>query len=491
MNIKKVIGFGLIGLSLTFAQENAPVAADAQAPVAEPVAAEPQASPAEPVAAPVPATPVAEVPAPEAVPVPAPVVESAVPEVPAPVEVAPEPAPVPETPVTTAAAEPVVPEAEAPAENAPAPETAQAEPVAPPAPQGPGFTPRPKTQFDVLHGNAYNRQRNVAAANNIDLLLRYPNLFANQKFLYIEPSGEMGVASFGNFFTAVDVSGEVGRLTLGYSQLGFGLYLKAGVGQLSVKNEQVKRRASFAGDDLGLAVSKTIVGYNVGLTADWLTFADEENIEPKHGVKIEHNYRNLSVNLSVTNAPRADRLFWTVGAMFNQKLNELKEGGTVISDSSDSYMQATPVLRLDYIGLQNNRARVLAGLGFMVPITIHEEYTFKQNGHDYTQSHNEYTAVLEPHLMGEVFLNKYVMFFGEASYQWVVASYQDSTDFYGNDTDEVISLMNQVDASLGLRLQYDNFIACEFALGDKIFTDTKAAFDGEGVFVSFGAFIYF
>ena len=30
----------------------------------------------------------------------------------------------------------------------------------------------------ILHGKSYNRHSNMAAANNMDLLLKYPNLFA-------------------------------------------------------------------------------------------------------------------------------------------------------------------------------------------------------------------------------------------------------------------------------------------------------------------------
>ena len=43
----------------------------------------------------------------------------------------------------------------------------------------------------ILHGKSYNMNSNMAAANNTVLLLRYPNLFANRKFFYIEPTNEM------------------------------------------------------------------------------------------------------------------------------------------------------------------------------------------------------------------------------------------------------------------------------------------------------------
>lgn len=358
--------------------------------------------------------------------------------------------------------------------------------------RGPGFVPRPKTQFDVLHGNAYNRQRNVAAANNIDLLLRYPNLFANEKFFYIEPSGEMGVVSFGHLFSAVDISGDVGRFTVGYSMLGFGAYLRAGLGHVKYENDDVKRWNTSAGDDIGLAIAKTIKGYNIGLSADWLTYANETELNPKNGPKSEERYRDLGVNLSVTNAPKARKLFWTVGLNFCNHLNEFEVDGKIVPDTSDSYIQFVPLLRLGYVGLQNEHARVIAGLGAMFPLTYHDDYTFRNaNGDAQTRSLDEYTFLLEPQILGEVYINKNVMVFGEASYQWVAASYQEGSDKYGENYDVLVTQMDKVDASMGLRLQYQDFVACEFALGDTFFRDTKAVFNGEGVFISFGAFLYF
>lgn len=472
MNIKKILGISLVCSGAVFAQTATPAQNNPSAP-----AAPAQEQPAAPAAA-----------APEAA-APAQVEEQAAPTateaVPAQEQTAAtveEPAPQAET-VANEQAEPKAEEQVA---------TTEAASVAPEAPRGPGFTPRPKTQFDVLHGNAYNRQSNVAAANNIDLLLRYPNLFANQKFFYIEPSGEMGVVSFGRFFSALDISGDVGRFTAGYAMPGFGVYLKAGVGHVELETENATRYNTSFGDDLGLAVAKTIVGFNVGLSVDWNTHADETSVEPEYGASSDQRFRDLTVNLNVTNAPRANKLFWTAGVRFVNNLDEIEVGGEVLPDSSDSYMQFTPYVRMGYIGLQNEHARVIAGLGAMVPLTFHDDYdVVVGKGKKETRSLNEYTFLLEPQLLGEVFLNDNVMFFGEASYQWVAATYQDGSDNFGEDYSVLASQMDKVDASIGIRLQYQNFVACEFAFGDSFFTDTKSIFNGEGVFVSFGGFIYF
>ena len=82
------------------------------------------------------------------------------------------------------------------------------------------------------------------------------------------------------------------------------------------------------------------------------------------------------------------------------------------------------------------------------------------------------------------------MLFGEASYTWEAFRYVDNQTPYA-DVKVKRSVADKVEATMGLRYQYKDWAACEFAFGDSFFTDTKSIFNGEGVFVSFGGFIYF
>ena len=113
----------------------------------------------------------------------------------------------------------------------------------------------------VLHGKSYNRNRNMAAANNTDLLLTYPNLFANRKFFYIEPTNRMGIISLGSFFTAFDVSNaaddntQLGRLTLGYAVPGFGFYVKGSLGQFKDSDDDREVKTTAGGDDWAFALA--------------------------------------------------------------------------------------------------------------------------------------------------------------------------------------------------------------------------------------------
>ena len=98
---------------------------------------------------------------------------------------------------------------------------------------------------------------------------------------------------------------------------------------------------------------------------------------------------------------------------------------------------------------------------------------------------------LAPNILGEVLLGSHVMLFGEATYRWRVFDYTKGTDEADDEYTAMESVSNQVRATVGFRYQYEDWIACEFAFGDSFFTDTKSIFNGEGVFVSFGGFIYF
>ena len=272
MNLKKTFAMALVSAAFAMAQEAAPAAAPAQqaapaetAPAAE---AQPAAAPAAEAQAPAEVAQPAQEAAPAAAPAgiaEAPAAETSAAEAQAPAEVA--------QPAQEAAP------AAAPAETA---KPAEPEQVAAPsdAPQGPQGAPEgvrmgpPKTPFTVIHGSAYNTVKNEAAGDNVDLLLdRRLTKFYGQKFFYIEPAGERGVVSLGNFFGAMDISGDVGRATLGYTNGSFGAEIRAGVGKRYFDNDNVEQKVSYNGNDFGLTLSQMLGGYVLTLGGDWITVA--------------------------------------------------------------------------------------------------------------------------------------------------------------------------------------------------------------------------
>ena len=471
MNLKTSLALTLASVAFAMAQDAAQpatLAAEAPAPA---VAEQPAAAPAAETAQPAPAEAPAEVAQPT---------ETAAP---AAVESAP-------------AAEPA--KTAAPAQPAPEAKVAEAVPPQGPAPEAaPGEAPvrmgPPKTPFTVLHGNAYNRVQNEAAGDNVDALLnKRLTKLAYQKFFYIEPTGEKGVVSLGGFFGAMDISGELGRATAGYATPGFAIEARLGLGQIKTETKGADIKETVEGDDWGLTLSKTLGGYVVTLSGDWITFAKETNVDPVRGPKTEQRYRDLDASLIVTDGPSARKHFWSAGVAFNRHEDELESGGTLIGDSLTSNFTVVPLFNYGTPVLRANYANVYMGLNASVPVTVYDKADMRDSTSGKYKEASLWTVGvnLAPNILGEVLLTESLMLFGEASYTWEAFRYVDNQTPYA-DVKVKRSVADKVEATMGLRYQYKDWAACEFAFGDSFFTDTKSIFNGEGVFISFGGFIYF
>ncbi|WP_405337934.1 hypothetical protein [Fibrobacter sp.] len=482
MNLKKTIAMTLVSVAFAMAQEQ-PAAAPANA--AETATAQPAAEvqPVEKASA-APAAEAAQ-PAQEA----AKADEAKPAEVAAPAEQPQTAEPVAQAPEATAEAPAAAVAPAAPAEVAvaPAPENAA------PAPEGAVRMGPPKTPFTVLHGNAYNRVENEAAADNVNgLLNKSLTKMAFNKFFYVEPSGEMGVVSLGGFFGAMDISGQLGRATLGYATPVFAVAARIGLGQIKTDTKSAEVKETIEGDDWGLTLSATLGGYSVTLAGDWTTFANETSTEPKNGPEIEQRYRDLDASLIVSDGPSAQKHFWSAGVAFNRHEDEMEVGETLIGDSLASSISIVPVFSYGVPVLRASYANVYMGVNSALPITIYDKADMRDttSGKLKEVSLKTVGLSLTPNILGEVLLTESLMLFGEASYTWEAFRYVDSKTPYDN-VEIKKSVSDKVDASMGFRYQYKNWAACEFAFGDSFFTDTKSIFNGEGVFVSFGGFIYF
>lgn len=356
----------------------------------------------------------------------------------------------------------------------------------------------------ILHGRSYNRNGNMAAANNMELLLSYPNLFANRKFFYIEPTNLMGVLSLGSFFTAYDNSNatdgkfRLGRLTLGYAAPGFGFYVRAGLGRNRIKNDGAEatdvhvgqetvhvepgvRSTTFGGDDLGFAISKGFMGLSLALSGDWLTKKTEVHADPDAGAETKDRYDSLSFRLNMTNAPSAKNFTWTVGATFASTRDETLVNDDVdASKNPNSFWDLTPYVRAGVSVLENENARVLFGAAAI--------FSYK---HYYDPNDMfRFAMVLQPSMMGEVFVgeSKNFMFYGEVGYDWVAFEFEKNNN---NDTNQMTDIMQPVVAAVGFRYQYKEFLAIEMGLGQQLFSSSGAFFNGENTFLDFSATIRF
>ena len=339
----------------------------------------------------------------------------------------------------------------------------------------------------ILHGKSYNRNSNMAAANNTDLLLKYPNLFANRKFFYIEPTNKLGIVSLGSFFTAFDISkapyddSQLGRLTLGYAVPGFGFYVRAGLGRDRVSNDAGVVSTTYGGDDWALAIAKSFFGMNVAADVDWLTTKKQVHSDPDLGSETEDRFDSLTINLSLTNAPTAKNFTWTLGARFVNFLNETEVDGDVQKPGDPaSYWDISPYIRTGLSVLENENARVLIGAAAIV----------SYRNYDDPVDLYALTAVLQPSMLGEIFLgeNKNFMFYGEVGYDWVAFQYMKNND---TDTSRMMDQMDVVKASVGFRYQYKDYLAVEFGVGESLFTGFGNFFQSGSTMVDFSAMVRF
>ena len=463
MNLKKIFALTVASATFAMAQTAAPAqnAAPASQPAAEPAPAAEMATPAvEPAAS----------------------AEQA-----APAEVAPED-PAAEAPVAEAAPAPA-PQPEPVAAPAPVAAAPEAAPAVEPERKGP-----PKTPFTVLHGSVYNSVGNEAAADNVDILLnKRLTKFYGQKFFYIEPNEERGVISLGSFFGAMDISGDLGRATAGYTNGDFALEGRLSLGQFAIDGDDGKKSGSNAGDDWGVTLSKMLGGYVVTTSFDWITTEDQVNLEPKVGKAVEQRFRDMTGSLILTNGPSARKHFMSGGIVVTRHENEVEVGGHIVNEDVDSRITFVPTFNYGTPVLRSERANVFLGMNAAVPVSRYDD----QEMMDSTKKKPVETSLfvaglsLTPNVLAEALVHKSVMLFGEASYEWNAFQYVSGTDATGDEYTVKESVADIVNARIGLRYQYEDWIACEFAFGDSFFTDTKSIFNGEGIFVKFGGFLYF
>ena len=351
----------------------------------------------------------------------------------------------------------------------------------------------------ILHGRAYNQNSNMAAANNTDLLLTYPNLFANRKFFYIEPTNKLGLVSLGSFFTAFDVSSvpqdsTLGRLTLGYAAPGFGFYIRAGLGRDRINSDGDIVKHTYGGDDWAFALSKGFMGLNVALNADWFTKKTQTTVDPVRQIKVNaqnqldtleveqaQRYDSVTVNLNLTNAPTAKNFTWTLGARLVISHDDVTIDGDVDETKPvNSFWDIAPYIRGGLSVLENENARVLIG-GAAI-------FSYR----NYNDPNELYviTTILQPSMMGEVFVgeSKNFMFFGEAGYEWIALQYQRNKS---SDFSRIADKMDAVNATVGCRYQYKDFLAVEFGLEQKLFRSPGSIFQDTQTLANFSAMVRF
>ena len=351
--------------------------------------------------------------------------------------------------------------------------------------------------FDGVRGSAFNSVGNEAAPSTIDDYLARPSNFGGVQMLYIEPAGQRGLVSFGTdrtFFAQFDNSEDLGRLTLGMANKGgWGLDVRLALGQWHRSDDAGSTGLTNAGDDWGATFSTPMGGYTLAFSGDWYTYANETTSDPDKGTKQDESYNDFSLNGNLNNAPSAEAYTWTLGLNFLHHGHSVKNGSKTTDDGSVAYTEAVPYFNIGAQVLGNEKAHVFIGANNRLPVRI-------VDGYDSTATAESEASLFElgleviPNILGEVAVTDNFIVFGEAAYNWLVFGFGSGTDGVKGAKDDYTILESHsytAMASAGLRYQKDNRYAIEFELGDKVFTDTKAIFNGEGTFVTFGGFLYF
>ena len=461
MNLKLLTLGTAVAISAAMAQNAAPAPAQ---PAAQPAAAQPAAAPAEQPAAEQAAAPAAEQPAAEQA---APAEEAAPAEQPAEQVAAPAPEPAP-------APAPV-------AEPAPAPEAAPAAEAAAPG------------RFDVLHGNSYNAVGNEAAAASVGGNMGIPVDMFGSKLFYVEPTLQTGVVAFGSeattYFIGFDNSRELGLLTAGLAKQSFGVSINASLGKTFTNvddNADTETSTTQPGDDIGAKAGFILGGYKLGVSVDWLTIAEDNDVETKGGEKDDHFF-DIAANVVISNAPSGKNVFWSVGLDFLRhnltSTNKPKGGKEVTETDPDSHLLFSPYFNIGGTILSAENARILIGLNTDLPIIIYDDID------DERESAMEFGLNTTPNILGELALTNCWIIHAGVAHTWTLFDY--ATETVGKtETSKITFYTSRTTVDTGIRFQYNNY-ALEANIAKNFYNDPLGGFNGDPMIASLGGFIFF
>lgn len=415
--------------------------------------------------------------------------------------------------VSAAMAQEAPVEAAPAAEQAPAAEVPAAEPAAEPAPvaEAPAAEPAPVAEapaaeaqtaeapangdvFGVLHGNTYNAVGNEAGAATMQSNMNVPVRMAGSKLFYIEPTLQTGVVAFGSesstYFLGFDNSQKLGLLTAGYANKAFGVSVNAALGKNfhSVDDDaETETSTTFAGDDLGAKAGFNLGAFELGVSVDWLTTADEKNNENKAGEHSEDFY-DLSANVNLSNGPSGKNVFWSLGLDFlrhNVSTTESpKKGKETETIDPETYMSFTPYFNIGGTILSVANARVLLGLNTNIPVAIFDDI-------DEVRSNTmEIALTTAPNVLAELALADHWIINAGVTHTWVLFDYQGQKPEGGDKVTDFDFVTSSTVAQAGIRFQYNNY-ALEASIANTFYNNPLCGFGGDDMMASLGGFIFF
>jgi hypothetical protein len=216
------------------------------------------------------------------------------------------------------------------------------------------------------------------------------------------------------------------------------------------------------------------------------------DVDPKHGSKQEQRYRDLNASLILSDGPAARKHFWSAGVAFVRHENEMEVGDRVVNENVDSRTTIVPLFNYGTPALRSERANLYLGVNTSFPITIFDAIESENQGKVVKTSEYNLGMTLVPNIVSEVLLNKNVMFFWRSELRMERNPLHLGQGFvWRKITPSSRACRTRLTLPLVRVSSTTTWLPVNLSLGDSFFTDTKAIFNGEGVFIKFGGFIYF
>lgn len=358
--------------------------------------------------------------------------------------------------------------------------------------------------FDVLRGRTYNTVGNQAAAYTIDDKIGKPYTMHGSKLVYLEPTLEYAAVAFGEsntyFLSFQNTSGNLGLVTAGFANSGFGVELYAAIGKTweirTEPNRDYNEDNVSLGDNIGAVFSMPLGSIDLTVSANWVTtnnetYTNSDTQTPDLLVIREQDYWDVNAKVAISNSPATQATFsWAAGLSFlRHNRTETSTNNDEITEAStlDSRIELAPFLNLGMPILQANNARVFLGLNTSIPIGIYDN--IENDSYYIRRNHFGLSIVTTPNIFAELALDDHWMVFGGANYTWNVFSteyaYEKDADRYAFGMKSSIIAVNA-----GARFQYKNF-AIEVSLNDAFFNNPLLGFGGSAFLARFGGFIHF
>lgn len=396
---------------------------------------------------------------------------------------------------TSESSEPSREEASAPAEEAPAP-------AAPAVAEESSSSSTEETQeasanvpatgLDVLHGSAYNRGNNQAAASTYRGNMASPYLMAGTNAVYVEPTDNYGAAAFTSgsmtYLVAFDNSENLGMLTAGIATKSFGITLNLALGKVWASDEatdddgktELDAALTKPGDVIGATFAAPLGELDITADAFWRTHSNDVDIE-QNPIETNNSKWDLGANVTISNTPSKSTFYWGAGAQIvrHESSTEVEGAGASVEfDNDDAYFAIQPFFNFGMAVATREDMRIFLGLNTRVPVIFYDEIENKNaNTKD---SYSDFGIYTTPNLLGELQLSENWIVYGGAAFEWQVMDYAGEEFSSEDGKDEISFLSMQTNATMafaGARFQYKRLVL-EASIADQLNTNAWSGLIG-------------